>query len=878
MTLPETLKINQLPKPGLSATPEAQVMAAKPKRKKLTLTQLESFLLRAADILRKTGMDASEYKEYLFGMLFLKRLSDQFEEDLETLQRKASAEGKSEKQVQALLRNKKGFAFWIPERARWELAEPVTLENAQQFRGLMHVKKLVGDMVNKALAAIEEDNVEALSGVLKPINFMATKGDKKRRVDDDVIVELIEHFSTVHLANGWFEFPDLLGAGYEYLIKYFADTAGKKGGEFYTPAPVVRLLVQLMEPLELMSVGDPTCGSGGMLVQTGSYVEESGGDPSTLQLCGQEVNPTTWAICKMNMILHGYKAADIRNDDTLKNPRHLAENGELMLMDRQIANPPFSLNYSAKEMQFKERFHTFMPETGKKADLMFVQHILATLAAEGKAAVVMPHGVLFRGSKEKEARKRMVLAGQLEAVIGLPPALFYGTGIPACVLVLNKKSASKRKHVLFVNADREYEEGKSQNSLRPEDIEKISYVYHEMLEVPAYSRRVPIKELEAEDFNLNIRRYVDNSPPPEPQDVRAHLHGGVPTLEVDALNHWWQNYVGLREVLFGTRKADLTYVDFTPALKADKSAAKTLVESHEAVRAKHADFHGVLAKWWAANVKDLRALPTTGSYFPLKKKFAQSLEDLLLPFGLLDQFQIRGAFAEFSSQLAADFKSVAASGWNAELIPADEILRSQFPEVLAELEAAQSRIAELQAMFDAVKTEEGEEEEEVDLSTYDFDDEQPVLPKAVVDALKARKKEVAAELKTVKKSGNAAYHAELTAELEQADELLGKHSALEEELKTAKQTVKSIEKRRDELVERARDRITSEEAERLILNRWMVALAEAYELRLQKYRLCLVGLIGRLWDKYAVTLRDIQSKRESAALHLACLLRERGIE
>ena len=851
-------------------------MAVKSKRKKLTLTQLESFLLKAADILRKTGMDASEYKEYLFGMLFLKRLSDQFEEDIETLQRKASADGKSEKQLQALLRNKKGFAFWIPERARWELADPITLENDQQFRGLMHVKKLVGDMVNKALAAIEEDNVEALSGVLKPINFMTTKGDKKRRVDDDVIVELIEHFSTVHLANGWFEFPDLLGAGYEYLIKYFADTAGKKGGEFYTPSPVVRLLVQLMEPLELMSVGDPTCGSGGMLVQTGGYVEESGGDPSTLQLCGQEVNPTTWAICKMNMILHGYRAADIRNDDTLKNPRHLAENGELMLMDRQIANPPFSLNYSAKEMQFKERFHTFMPETGKKADLMFVQHILATLAAEGKAAVVMPHGVLFRGSKEKEARKRIVMAGQLEAVVGLPPGLFYGTGIPACVLVLNKKDASKRKHVLFINADREYAEGKNQNSLRPEDIEKISHVYHEMLEVPAYSRLVPIKELDAEDFNLNIRRYVDNSPPPEPQDVRAHLHGGVPTVEVDALNHWWQNYAGLREVLFNTRKADPTYVDFSPALKGDKTEANTLVEGHETVRAKHADFHGVLAKWWAANVKDLRALPTTGSFFPLKKKFAQSLEDLLLPFGLLDKFQIRGAFAEFSSQLAADFKSVAASGWNAELIPADEILRSQFPEVLAELEAAQSRIAELQAMFDAVKPEEGEEEEEVDLSTYDFDDDQPVLPKAVVDAIKARKKEVAAELKNVKRSGDASYHAELTAELEQADELLGKHLTLDEELKTAKQTVKSIEKRRDELVERARERISALDAERLILNRWMVTLAQSFEARLRAYRTALLGRVQTLWSKYAVPLSHVRDVRATRQETLAKVLREAG--
>jgi type I restriction enzyme M protein len=360
------------------------------------------------------------------------------------------------------------------------------------------------------------------------------------------LVQFIQHFSRIPLSNGDFEFPDLLGAAYEYLIKYFADTAGKKGGEFYTPAEVVRTLVQIIEPGEGMSIYDPCAGSGGMLIQSQQYVEETGGNARNLALAGQELNGGTWAICKMNMILHGITSAKIEQGDTLQDPLHV-ENGEIVTFDRVIANPPFSQNYTRDGLKFPERFQTWLPESGKKADLMFVQHMVASLKADGRMAVVMPHGVLFRGGEEKACRERFIKDGVLEAVIGLPAGLFYGTGIPACVLVINRSGAKERDRVLFINADREYREGKNQNSLRAEDIEKITNVYRQRLEVGSYSRLVSREELNDEEFNLNIRRYVDNSPPPEPQDVRAHLNGGVPNQEIEALGTYFEHYVGVRK-------------------------------------------------------------------------------------------------------------------------------------------------------------------------------------------------------------------------------------------------------------------------------------------------------------------------------------------
>ena len=572
-----------------------------------------------------------------------------------------------------------------------------------------------------------------------------------------------------------------------------------------------------------------------------------------------------------------------------------------------LANPPFSQNYSRAGMKFTSRFREWCPESGKKADLMFVQHMLASLKSNGRMATIMPHGVLFRGGKEKLIRELFINDDCIEAIVSLPPGLFYGTGIPACVLVCNKsKPDALKDKVLFINADREYAEGKNQNRLRPEDIEKIDFVFTHKRELPKYSRLVPKSEIvDTHDYNLNIRRYVDNTPNPEPEDVQAHLIGGIPEVEVAALTDDFAKFDVNPDSLFEPeRPAYLAFresIDARPAIKATLEAAPALLGTLN----RH---HDALESWWAVARDDFAQLQHAGNggkKMPeVRHELLTTLKAKLVPLGVLDEFKSAGVFVNWWQQIRYDLKTIVSTGWHHTLIPDEYLIAEYFQAEADAIEALEATIAEAQGeLSEAVETAQevsGYEPDEVEKVTAavikkalkaliddlrdsagasarkelknltDQDKAIKAIEKRIKDA-RATFKEKAAELEfklELKRLGADDFKAETQALIAQAEARLAE---LDPKKKADKKIITALDKDTEALNARLAQvdvvlqaiggQISDADARRLILKKiYDIARAEL-DRYLNAEKRVLVRAVENLWEKYAIAADELENDR-----------------
>lgn len=585
----------------------------------LRKSDLYSSLWAGADELRG-GMDASQYKDYVLTLLFVKYVSD--------------------------------VAKTNPY-ADIEVPQGGSFDDLVALKGSPHI----GEQVNIAIQRLADAN--DLQGIINNADFDNPDKLGKGKELVDRLSNLIGIFQDLDFSGSKAEGDDLLGDAYEYLMRHFATESGKSKGQFYTPAEVSRVMAALLEirpdTPKSTTVYDPTCGSGSLLLKVAAAA------PNGLTIYGQEKDNATRALAVMNMVLHGYATADIRQGDTLTNPQFLDGN-QLQTFDYLVANPPFSVKSWTNGLENDYgRFDGFTRPPEKNGDYAFLLHMLKSLKSTGKAAVIMPHGVLFRGNSEAVIRKGIIKRGYIKGIVGLPPNLFYGTGIPACVIVIDKEDAATRTGIFMIDASRGFMKDGNKNRLRPRDMHQIVETFTNKKETERYSRMVPISEIadSKNDYNLNIARYIDSSEPEDIQDLCAHLKGGIPNRDLDALQPYWDAFPTLRSILFRPLR------DGYSELAVNRSDIQATINGSSEYKAFVSRTNGTVNHWWNGHLTLLKGITLASHPSGLISELGNSLLDAFRTQPLIDEYGVYEQLMSYWNNVMHDDVSLIMSeGWD----------------------------------------------------------------------------------------------------------------------------------------------------------------------------------------------------------------------
>ncbi|MCM3534969.1 type I restriction-modification system subunit M [Cellulosimicrobium funkei] len=809
----------------------------------LKKSDLYGALWAGADQLRG-GMDASQYKDYVLTLLFVKYVSDKAKADPDSI---------------------------------IEVPEGGSFDDLVALKG----KSNVGEAVNQAIAKLAEPN--DLQNIITVADFDDPDKLGKGKELVDRVSKLIGIFQDLDFSGSRAEGDDLLGDAYEYLMRHFATESGKSKGQFYTPAEVSRVMAQLIGIKPTTSknatVYDPTCGSGSLLLKVADAA------PHGLTIYGQEKDNATRALAVMNMILHGNATADIRQGDTITNPQFIEQNA-LKTFDFLVANPPFSVKAWSNGLENEfGRFDGYGRPPEKNGDYAFLLHMLKSLKSTGKGAVILPHGVLFRGNAEATIRKSLIKKGYIKAIIGLPANLFYGTGIPACIIVLDKEDAQDRTGIFMVDGSKGFVKDGNKNRLRPRDMHKIVDAYLHQKDIERYSRMVPLSEIAdaKNDYNLNIPRYIDSSEPEDIQDLQAHIKGGIPDRDLDALQPYWDAFPSLRGQLFKPLRENYS------ELAIEKSEIQSTTTGSGEYEALASSVKGLVTHWWAKHNDVLTGITHTTRPNELVADLGETLLAAFRPKPLIDEYGVYEQLMSYWNDVMHDDVSLIMSvGWDDAAKPRKAIedkerKLSETPDLV--IGSGRSGVkykmdlvppalivaryfAEEQAKVDELVAAAEGISQRVEEFIEEHSGEEGPLADAMEDD-RITKALAAARLRVAKREDPK------SEEIDALTKLIALYNAEA----TAKKAAKDAQAELDALTFKQYGNLSTADIQSLVIDdKWGVRMHRGARAELDALIQKLVERLNVLGERHAKTVRDIDAELETLSAKVAAHLVAMGVE